>query len=71
MNKIRQYTPAAEPHRELVECAIVGVLEMAQRQGITVADCIQMLDSGVRISDFLTAMNGSTTTDHTIDSNSS
>jgi hypothetical protein len=35
--------------RELVECAIVEVLEIAQRQGITVADFIQMLDSGANI----------------------
>jgi hypothetical protein len=41
---------------ELVECAIVELLEMAQRQGITPADFIQLLDSGVHISDFLAAM---------------
>jgi hypothetical protein len=46
----------AEPKVELVECAIVELLEMAQRQGITPADFIQLLDSGVHISDFLAAM---------------
>jgi len=46
----------AQPNRELVECAIVEVLEIAQRQGITAADFVQMLDSGMRMSDFLTAM---------------
>jgi hypothetical protein len=46
----------AEPNRELVEWAIVEVLEIAQREGITAADFLQMLDSGMRVSDFLTAM---------------
>ena len=46
----------AQPNRGFVECAIVEVLEIAQRQGITAADFVQMLDSGMRISDFLTAM---------------
>jgi hypothetical protein len=71
MNNIGPPNPAAEPNRELVECAIVKMLEIAQRQGITAADLIQMLDSGVRISDFLTAMEGSANADHTIDRNSS
>jgi hypothetical protein len=39
-----------------VECAIVELLEIAQRQGITPADFIQLLDSGMHISDFLAAM---------------
>jgi len=39
-----------------VECAIVELLGLAERQGITAADFIQMLDSGVQISDFLSAM---------------
>ena len=43
----------AEPDREFVERAIVRVLEIAQCQGITPEDFIQMLDSGMRISDFL------------------
>jgi len=46
----------AEPNPEVVECAIVELLEMARRQGITPADFIQLLDSGMRISDFLAAM---------------
>jgi hypothetical protein len=46
----------AEPDRVLVECAIVEMLEIAERQGITAADFMQMLDYGMRISDFLTAM---------------
>jgi|HubBroStandDraft_2_1064218.scaffolds.fasta_scaffold1006087_1 hypothetical protein len=45
-----------EPNPELVECAIVEVLEVAQRQGITPADFIQLLDSGIRMSDFLAAL---------------
>ena len=56
MNNIGQYKPQAEPNRDLVECAIAEVLEIAQRQGITAADLIRMLDSGMRISDFLNAM---------------
>ncbi len=55
MNNIGQPKPPAEPDPELVERAIVKVLEIAQRQGITTADFIQMLDSGMRISDFLNA----------------
>jgi hypothetical protein len=53
MNSIRQ---PAEPKPELVECAIVELLEIAQGEGITPADFIQLLDSGMRISDFLAAM---------------
>ena len=53
MNSIRQ---PAEPKAELVECAIVELLEIAQRQGITPAHFIRLLDSGMRISDFLAAM---------------
>jgi hypothetical protein len=45
-----------EPNPELVECAIIEVLEIAQRQGITPADFIQLLDSGIRMSDFLAAL---------------
>jgi hypothetical protein len=45
-----------EPDREVVERAIAEVLGIAQRQGITPADFVRMLDSGVRMSDFLTAM---------------
>ena len=57
MNNIGQYQPQAEPNRDLVECAIAEVLEIAQRQGITAADLVRMLDSGMRISDFLNATN--------------
>jgi len=71
MNNIRQHNPPAEPDREFVEHAIVEVLEIAQRQGITAADFIQMLDSGMRISDFLTAMDVSTNSHCTIDRDSS
>jgi hypothetical protein len=44
-----------EPGREVVEGAIVKLLGIAQGQGITPADLLRMLDSGMRISDFLTA----------------
>ena len=53
MNSIRQ---PAEPKPEVVECALVELLEIAQRHGITPADFIQLLDSGMHISDFLAAM---------------
>ena len=53
MNNIRQ---PAEPKPEVVECAIVELLDIARRQGITPADFIQLLDSGMQISDFLVAM---------------
>ena len=46
----------AEPKPEVVECAIVELLDIARRQGITPADFIQLLDSGMHISDFLVAM---------------
>jgi hypothetical protein len=52
MTKTRQ---SADPKREVVERAIIEVLEIARRQGITASDFIRMLDSGMRISDFLTA----------------
>jgi hypothetical protein len=67
MNNIGEHKPPAEPDRDLVECAIVEMLEIAQRQGIAVADFIRMLDSGMRISDFLNAMNVSTTGGHAVD----
>jgi hypothetical protein len=53
MNRLRQ---PAEPKPEVVERAIVELLEIAQRQGITPADFIQLLDAGLQISDFLAAM---------------
>ena len=58
-------TPA-EPDRKVVEYAIAEVLKIAQRQGITAANFIQMLDSGMRISDFLNTMNGFTNAGHPI-----
>jgi hypothetical protein len=67
MNNIGQHKPPAEPDRELVERAIVRVLEMAQHHGINSADFIQMIDSGMRISDFLKAMNVFTNAGDTID----
>ena len=53
MSNLRQ---PAEPKKEVVECAIVELLEIAQRHGITPADFIQLLDSGMQIPDFLAAM---------------
>ena len=49
MDKIRQ---PAEPKPELVECAIAELLKIAQGQGITPDDFMQLLDSGMHISDF-------------------
>ena len=43
-----------EPNREVVERAIAEVLGIALRQDITPADFVRMLDSGMRMSDFLT-----------------
>jgi hypothetical protein len=54
MNSIRQ---PPEPKPELVECSLVELLEIAQRQGFTPADFIQLLDSGMHISELLAAMN--------------
>jgi hypothetical protein len=67
MNIIRQHKPSAEPDRDLVECAIAEVLEIAQRQGLTAADFIRMLDSGMRISDFLNATSVFADGGHAID----
>jgi len=60
MNNTGPHNPPAQPDRELVEYAIVGLLGIAERHGITAAHFIQMLDSGMRISDFLAAMDGLT-----------
>jgi len=46
-----------EPKPELVQCAIVELLDIAQRQGITPPDFIQLLDSGMQMQDFLAALN--------------
>ncbi|MGC1649460.1 MAG: hypothetical protein WA741_26855 [Candidatus Sulfotelmatobacter sp.] len=53
MNSLRQ---PAEPNPKVVERAIVELLEIAQRQGITPNEFIQLLDAGMHISDFLAAM---------------
>jgi hypothetical protein len=53
MNSNRQ---PSEPNPQVVGCAIVELLEIARGKGITPADFIQLLDSGMRISDFLAAM---------------
>jgi hypothetical protein len=53
-----------------VECAIVELLEIAQRQGITPAEFIQLLDSGMHISDFLAAMTPLANANDSIDSHS-
>ena len=66
MDNSGQRKPIAETDPELVECAIVEMLEIARHQGITAADFIQMLDSGMRISDFLNAMNVCTNAGHAI-----
>jgi hypothetical protein len=56
---------SAEPNREFVERASVEVLEIVHRQGITAANFVKMLDSGMRMSDFLAAIDPSRSTDHT------
>jgi hypothetical protein len=67
MNNIRQ---PAEPKPNVVECAIVELLEIAQRQGITPTDFIQLLDSGMRISEFLAAINPLANANDSIDCHS-
>ena len=67
MNDIRQ---PAEPKPEVVECAIVELLEIAQRQGITPGDLIQLLDSGMHMSDFLAAMTAHAKANNSIDCDS-
>src|SRR5260370_1297666 len=52
MNNIGEH----EPPPELVKCAIARVLEIAERQGITSADVIQMLDFGMSIAVLLNAI---------------
>jgi hypothetical protein len=65
MNNPGQDQPLAEPDLELIERAI----EIAHEHGITSADFVQMMESGVRISDFLNAMNIFTDAGHNIDCN--
>ena len=64
MNNIGQPAP---PKRELVERAIAEVLGIAERQGITPADFVRILDSGMRMSDFRTAVDPFTNADRAID----
>jgi hypothetical protein len=66
MEHIAWRNPPPEPDPELVLSALVKLLEMAGRQGITQAEFIQMLESGMRISDFLSAMDGCTDADRDI-----
>jgi len=67
MNSDRQ---PAEPNPEVVECAIVELLEMARRQDITPADLMHLLDSRMRISDLLAAMTPLANANHSIDCDS-
>ena len=53
MNDIRE---PAEAKRQVVQCAILELLKLAQQKGITPGDFIQLLDSGMRISDFIAAI---------------
>jgi len=64
MNSIGQ---PAQPNRELVERAIAEVLGSPSGKASHPADFVRMLDSGMRISDFLTAMDGFTSADRAID----
>ena len=63
MNDLGSHIPSEEPDRERIERAI----EIAHHHGITSADFIQMMDSGIRISDFLNAVDILTDAGHTID----
>ena len=67
MNNIQQ---PAEPKPEVVECAIVELLEIAQNQGITPADFIQLLDSGMHVSDFLAALTPQPNANNSLDCDS-
>jgi hypothetical protein len=58
-----QFQKETQPNRELVERAIAEVLAARHHT----ADFVRMLDSGMRISDFLTAMDGFTSADRAID----
>jgi len=63
MNNLGPHIPSEELDRELTERAI----EIAHDHGITSADFIQMMDSGILISDFLNAMNMFADAGHTVD----
>jgi hypothetical protein len=60
----------AEPKPDFVECAIVELLRIAQCHGITPADVIQLLDSGMHISDFLAALTPLANSNDSIDCDS-
>ena len=60
----------AEPKSQVVQCATVELLELAQQQGITPVDFIQLLDSGMRISDFLAAITPLANANNSIDRDS-
>ncbi len=67
MTNTAQLEAPREPAPELVESAIAKVLEIAERQGISAADFIQMLAFGMSISVFLNAIDAGTDAGHTID----
>jgi len=60
MNVALRDSRPAEPDSTLVECAIAEVLVIAQSQGVTPAEFVQLLDAGMQISDFLRAINDCT-----------
>ena len=64
MNNSRQ---PAEPKPDLMLCALAELLEISQGQGITPADFMQLLDSGMHISDFLAAMSPRANAKNSID----
>jgi hypothetical protein len=64
MNSLGQRSPSPEPDPKLVESAIGKVLEMAHSQGISTSEFIQMLDSGMRILDFVNASETGPDSDH-------
>jgi hypothetical protein len=67
VNNLRE---PAEPKPELVECAILELLDVAERQGITPTDFVHLLDSGMQVSDFLAAMNPLKNSKRTVDCDS-
>ena len=67
MNSTCKGKRATEPDLDVVELAIVEVLELASQEGITVAEFIQMLDRGMRMSDFLSAIDEPRDLGQTID----
>ena len=67
MNDIRE---PAEAKRQVVQCAILELLELAQQEGITPGDFIQLLDSGMRISDFIAAITPLANANNSIDCDS-